>query len=96
MQLTVFGLERLVSKRFEFRAVNGSFEELHKGLPVASAILTKSNGELLLEVESVSADGSMWWSIGAGGRAHFTSYVDHGCALLLGATLDPIPLLGMV
>ena len=85
----MLSLESFVGERFELGAVDGTFEKLDEALPVAGAILAESDGELLLEVEGVGADGAMWWSIGAGGRAHFASDVDHDCALLLGATLDP-------
>lgn len=76
-QLTVLGLERLVSERFELGTINGALEELDEGLPVASAILSQCYGKLLFEVERVGADGSMRWGIGAGSRAELSGDVDH-------------------
>ena len=85
----MLGLERLVGKCFKFRTVNGTLEELDEGLPVASAVLAKGDCEFLLEIEGVGADGSMWWCVSAGGRAHFASDIDHGGRASTGCDARP-------
>ena len=85
----MLSFERLVGQRLELGTVDGTLEELNKGLPITGTILTKSNGKLLLEVERVCADGSIWWSIGTGGRAQFSGDVNHDGALELGVALNP-------